>query len=119
MKLRVSAAVLVGISLTLGLTSVVGQQGPPPEDFIPGEAIVQFDRNVGAQARAGIVAQRGATTLKKYEALDIEHVRLAPGRAVADAVNDFLGSSGVVAASPNYIRRKTQIRIRRRTIRSG
>ena len=109
MKLRLSAVVaLIGLSLTLGLSDIKGQQGPPPVEFVPGEVIVQFDRNVSATGRAAILAQRGGTSLKKYEFLDMERVAVAPGRTVAEAVADFQSSAGVVAASPNFIRRTTQ-----------
>ena len=110
MKLRISAA-LAGLSFALGLSTVGGQQGPPPEEFVPGEILVQFNANSSTTARAAILAQRGGRSLRKYEFLNMERIALVPGRTVEEAVADFRNSSAVVAASPNFIRHKTQAQV--------
>ena len=105
MSARLRAVLLVGIALTVGLASVVGQQASPPPaiEYVPGEVLVQFQPSYSSTQRAAIVTGKGAVTIRKYDAVHIERLRIAPGQTVEQAVASFRATTGVISADPNTI----------------
>ena len=74
---------------------------------MPGEVIVKFQPQATSPQRNGILAARGARLIRRFGAVDLHHVRLAPGQSVDEAVAAFRAIPGVVLAQPNYIRKIT------------
>jgi subtilisin family serine protease len=69
---------------------------------------VKFSPAANASQRAAALASRGASRIRAFGAVDIDHVRLPPGLSVAAALAAFRSMPGVVAVQPNYIRRAIQ-----------
>ncbi|MGE5837882.1 MAG: S8 family peptidase, partial [Acidobacteriota bacterium] len=72
---------------------------------VPGEIIVRFNRAANQSMRDAVLASRGARVLKRFDTLDINRVRIAPGQSIAAAVAQFRSRPEVVAVQPNFIRR--------------
>lgn len=79
----------------------------PDYQFVPNEMLVQFARGASATQKANARARVQAVAVETVAAAhdnrgDLELVRLAPGRAVADAVRGIQGEA-VTFAEPNWI----------------
>ena len=98
------------LALVLLLEGVSGQQQPRGrrDEFVSGELLVKFSRTLSANQRSSALARQRATRIRHFDALDIDHIRVPPGLAVAAAVGAFQRGGGVIAVQPNYIRRTTQ-----------
>jgi subtilisin family serine protease len=95
--------------VALLLTTVSGQQPPAQAGvYVPGEVLVQFSAGATAFQRNAIVVDRGASRIRRFETLDIDHLRLPAGLSVEAALAALKATPGVVAAQPNYIRRAIQ-----------
>jgi len=101
-KWLVVSALLV---TTMLLATVSGQQTGSSGDFVDGEILVKFSPAANAFQRNAILSNRGATRLRRFNALGIEHVRVQPRLGIAAAIAMFEGVPGVVLAQPNYVRR--------------
>ena len=88
------------------LASVHAQQPDQSvPNSVPGEIIVRFNRAANQSMRDAVLTSRGARVLKRFDALDINRVRIAPGQSIAAAVAQFRSRPEVVAVQPNFIRR--------------
>jgi hypothetical protein len=96
------------VAVALLLTSLSGQQSEKTAAFVDGELLLQFNAWASAGQRDSIVAARGARRLRRFAALDIQHVSLPRGITVASAVAAFRSMPGVALAQPNYIRHLVQ-----------
>ena len=74
----------------------------------PGEVLVKFGNSVSRGQRESILSNRRFTRIRRFEALDIDLVRVPPGWAVAVAAGLLRGIPGVVMAQPNYVREAVQ-----------
>ena len=112
MKSRRSALfVLAVLCVGLWLTPAGGQQQSEPGAFVPGEIIVKFARGVSSARRGALMAARGATILRRFEEVELDHVRLPPGRTVAAAL-------AALAQQPRDRVRTAELRLSRRGCRA-
>ena len=75
---------------------------------MPGEILVQFSPAVNAIQRNAAVSARGASRLRQFASIDVDHLRAASGLSVTAAITAFKAMPGVVLAQPNYTRRVIQ-----------
>ena len=113
MREWLGTAALIGVVL---LANVSGQQGGHEqaqepqknknrtEAFVSGEMLVRFSPTLNASQKNSILSSRRAIRIRRFDALDIDLVRVPPGQAVAASVGGFKGVQGVVLAQPNYFR---------------
>ena len=115
MKHRTTWSVATAMVAAVLLATVQGQQASqqaeaqrqqprPPEAYTADEVLVQFSPTLNAAQRNGVIAGRGANRIRRFETLDIDHLRLPPGLSVDAAVAAFLRIPGVLRAQPNYTR---------------
>lgn len=79
-------------------------QGLAASGFVPGEVLVQFKSSTSTPRRNVLLTARSARVLRHFESVDIDHIRLPPGRDVRAEVKAFLANPDVISAQPNYIR---------------
>jgi hypothetical protein len=92
-------------ALVLGLAPAAQPPQEAPPAFAPGEVLVQYRPGVAEHRRAGARAAARARVLRRFAALEAEHLRLDAGadpRAVARALR---ADPNVRAAQPNFLRR--------------
>jgi hypothetical protein len=92
-------------ALLLGPAPAAQPTQESPSPFVPGEVLVQYRPGVAEHRRAGARAAARARVLRRFAALEAEHLRLEAGadpRAVARALR---ADPHVRAAQPNYLRR--------------
>jgi len=104
-KWLVVSALLAG---TLMLTTVSGQQTGQSDAFVSGEILLKFSPATNAFQRNAMLTNLGATRIRRFDALGIEHVRVPSRLGVAEAVASFARVQGVMLAQPNYVRRVIQ-----------
>jgi subtilisin family serine protease len=103
---RLGLLILTLLGLAIFLAPVGGQQPDPFSGAsVPGEIIVKFARGVNSVRRNTLMAARGATIQRRFEELDLDHVRLAPGRSVQAALAELRGNPEIEYAQPNYVYR--------------
>ena len=104
---RLGLVLLTTIGLGLWLTPIGGQQQLDPFSgaFVPGEIIVKFTRSVSQAQRRGFIAARGAAIVRRFEQLDLDHVRLGPGRDMNAALAELRSNPQVAYAQPNHVYR--------------
>ncbi|MBA2259336.1 MAG: S8 family serine peptidase [Acidobacteria bacterium] len=74
---------------------------------VPEEVLVQFKPGVTEGRRAAARARHNAKALRRFEELNIEHLKLPPGADVQAAVRALRADSDVLDAQPNYVRHIT------------
>ena len=104
---RLGLVLLTTIGLGLWLTPIGGQQQPDPFSgaFVPGEIIVKFTRGISQAQRRGFMAARGAAIVRRFDQLDLDHVRLGPGRDMNAALAELRSNPQVAYAQPNHVYR--------------
>jgi len=103
---RLGLLILTLLGLGIFLAPVGGQQPDPLSgSTVPGEIIVKFARGVSSVRRNVLMAARGATIQRRFEQLDLDHVRLPPGRSVDAALAELRGNPEIEYAQPNYVYR--------------
>jgi subtilisin family serine protease len=103
--LRRLAAVLAAFTIYVAMPLVTTSAQQPAGALADGEVLVKYRPTTSAARRNGIAAGRSAALLRRFSALDVDHLRLPPGQSVADAVAALRSTPDVVLAQPNYIRR--------------
>src|SRR5512134_3758640 len=100
------AAQLATVLVAVSSLALMGSQQPgqQPPDAEPGEVIVQFRPDASQAQRAAIRAAHATDLVRRFETLDMQLLRVGPGRDVAAAVAALLATPGVVLAQPNYRR---------------
>ena len=98
-------SVVAGLCFSAWIAAPIGQEPAPPAGAVDGELLVKFSAQATAARRDATLAAVGGQRIKKFAAIDLDHVRLPRGRRAADAIADLLASGTVIAAQPNYIRR--------------
>ena len=78
------------------------------DDFVQGELLVKFSSSLSRAQREAILSTKRFTRLRRFEAVDIDLVRVPPGLAVASAAGGLRSLSGVVMVQPNYMRHAVQ-----------
>ena len=110
---RTWSVVLVLAAVVL-LARVDGQQRDKdqsrgrPDDFVQGELLVKFNRTLNHQQREALLSGKRFGVIRRFDALDIELVRVPPGLAVAVAAGGLRALSGIVTVQPNYLRYAVQ-----------
>jgi subtilisin family serine protease len=99
----VKGAVLA-VTLLLGKAGAAQQGTLSSDQYVSGEILIKFSSALGSDQRDGILSARGASRIRRFAALDIDHVRGPAGMNVAAAVTLFRAVPGIVYAEPNYIR---------------
>jgi hypothetical protein len=100
------------VAAALLFTSVRGDQNQNSrsqrdEDYVAGEALVQFSPTLSAAEMNSTLNSRGMRSLRRFATLNIELVRIPPGQAMLIALGNLRGVRGVLRVQPNYIRRAT------------
>jgi subtilisin family serine protease len=70
---------------------------------VSGEIIVRFARNVSWARRQAKMAARSATIANRFMEVDLDHVKLPPGKDVQAALDELKGDPEVDFAQPNYV----------------
>ena len=96
------ASAAVGVAVLL--TTVSGQQTIRPNDYVDGEILVKFSPRTDAFRRNAILSSRGVFRIRRFDAVDIDYVRVPRGQAVAAAVGALQRMAGVDGVQPNYTR---------------
>ena len=100
---RFGAAILVG--MTVWIVTATGQRPDPrPAQYVPGEILVKFRPDASTARRNAVLEARSARLVRRFEALDLHHVRLRTGQTVEAALAAFQADPDVLSAQPNYIR---------------
>src|SRR5688572_23026898 len=95
---RLLALLLVSGALLHPATSLAQiQQGRA----IPGELLIRFKPGVQGSERAALRAQMNARALRRFDFIDVEHVKLDRGRA-EDVIERFRRHPLVEYVEPNY-----------------
>jgi hypothetical protein len=97
--LLVAVCVALGI-LGLGVSSAQQTVDAP---FVAGELLLQFRPATSETQRDSARRAIGTRLLRRFENLDIEHVRLPQNMTVADAIRVLRASPEVLIAQPNYV----------------
>jgi len=104
-KWSVAASIFIAAFL---ITSVSGQQNnrsDRSDTFVPGEVLVQFNHSVSRSEKDQSLNSRNARSIRHFNSVDIDLVRVPPGWSIAAAVGGLRGLRGVINVQPNYIRR--------------
>lgn len=106
LQVRLARRLVAGIAITLGLwvVTATGQQPSPAAQYVPGEVLVRFRQAATTPRRNAVLARRGAQLIRRFEHVDLHHVRLGRGVSVAAAVAAFRAEPDVFAVQPNFIR---------------
>lgn len=129
-KFKISLRWLFFITLTVGMVIVVSRQGEKrqqaaaftpvsansevdlnsalpsrafEEDYVPGEVLVAFRRNVPRGKADEIRAAVGASVIKELREIGVQRLRLAPGLEVSRAIQILSAKPEVRFVEPNYI----------------
>jgi subtilisin family serine protease len=86
----------------LGVSSPSAQQSPDAP-FVPGELLVRFRPVATEGQRDGLRRAVGSSLLRRFEQVDIEHIKLPVNVSVAQALGVLRGSPDVLSAAPNYL----------------
>src|SRR4051812_30469179 len=62
------------------------QAKPAPASYVPGEFLVKSQPRASATRGAAAVASSGGQVLRRFDRVDIDHVRLSPGIPVPAAI---------------------------------
>ena len=104
MRARLGVAFLASL-LAVGLSLVTPEARQPAATVVPDEVIVKFRPGVSDFQRTQVLTARSARRLRRFRALDLEHVRLNPGQNLAIAIAALRSSPSVALVQPNFIRR--------------
>lgn len=105
--LRSACAVVICLGIWIAAPSAQPPQAPIAE-YAGSEVIVKFSPQAPAARRAALLGAINARLVRRFDTLDIHHVRLPRGLSVEAAVASFSASGDVVFAQPNYIRRAVE-----------
>jgi subtilisin family serine protease len=97
-------AIVALLGVLLCLTTASGQQPIPAPAAVAGEILVKFRRSASIERRNAAAAGRAARLLRRFIALDTDHLRLDPGQRVDDAIDAWRRDPDVAAVQPNYLR---------------
>lgn len=91
--------------ISLGATPSGQQPAPGGPRAIDSELLVRFRDGASDASRDAALAAIGGQRIKRFEAVETDHVRVPRGRRAADAIAALLATGDVVSAQPNFIRR--------------
>ena len=77
---------------------------PPPVQWVPGELVVQFERDVATEDKQAVHAEHGASVLNRIRGFRVDVVDLPRGVSVPEALAEYRQDPTVAHAEPNYIR---------------
>jgi len=69
---------------------------------IPGELLVRYKHGVGPNDRALLHAQMKGKALKRFDFIDVEHIKLDPGVKADDVIKKLKGNPKIEYIEPNY-----------------
>jgi subtilisin family serine protease len=73
------------------------------ENFMEGELLVKFKQGIGRKNKNNVHGKHFSKVKKKFSRLNIDHILLAPGLGVGEAMNRYNSEAAVEYAEPNYI----------------
>jgi len=71
--------------------------------YVSGELLVKFKEGVTEEKALSIISEKGASLLKRMDALGVCLLKLRKGQSVEEAVKEFSSLPEVQYAEPNYI----------------
>ena len=100
------AAAVTALMIVAGWTRTTSGQQPAAAaaQEQPGEVLVKFRAQATQGQRNARIAAIAAQRLRRFDALDVDHLRLPANMSVAAAVAALLNDPNVEAAQPNFIR---------------
>src|SRR3989449_2257078 len=103
------AMVLGGFLMSAGLARATqggGDGGPtaqaPSRDYEPGVLLVGFRSGTGEAKKSKAEAHHGSAVDERIPSINVDRVRLTPGKDVLAAAREFRSERDVVFAEPNY-----------------
>ena len=85
-----------------------GQQpAAPGPSRVEGEILVKFRRDTPASRRELRLSSVGGRRIRRFAAIDLDHVRIPNGLGVDEAISALRASGDVVSAQPNFVRHIT------------
>ena len=97
---------VTALGLGTWLVPLSGQQPDPwSGSYVPQEILVKFARGVDTSRRNALMASRGSTIIRRFQEVDVDHVRLAAGRTVEAALAELRGNPEIEFAQPNHVYR--------------
>ena len=91
----------------LGATPSGQQPSAPGPQHVEGEILVKFRSDTPASLRLSHLTAVGGRRIRHFDAIDLDHVRVAAGRPVEEVISELRANGDVVSAQPNYVRRIT------------
>src|SRR5262245_54601065 len=91
------------------LTAALSAQQGTQEELVPNELIVQFRNGVTEGQRGAVRAANGLLTLKRYQQVRAERVRIQGNANPIALARALSARPEVEAAQPNFIRRTTSV----------
>jgi hypothetical protein len=75
----------------------------PCENFMEGELLVKFKQGIGRKNKNNVHGKHFSKIKKKFFHNNIDHVGLAPGLDIQEAIREYATDPAVEYAEPNYI----------------
>ncbi len=79
----------------------------PTGDYVPGELLIKYEPEVRSATAAYYQTQYEVTTMKSFNAIGVDHVKLPQTMTVEGALEVFQSDPNVEYAEPNYYRYAT------------
>lgn len=99
-----TVAALAGL-FGLVFSSTPGARQQPPPEYVPGELLIQYKSGVGEARRSAARVPHRASRIRRFQAIDIEHLRLPSDANVVDVARAMRANADVLDAQPNFVRR--------------
>src|SRR5262245_58833693 len=96
---------LVVLFVLVGTVLLSGSAAPQQGLFSETDLLVQFAGLTAVSRKQAILAAVGASSMRRFDQLNAEHARLAPGRSAAQALANLSRFPEVIAAQPDFVRR--------------
>jgi len=97
--------IIAGMLQLLLMTAGIGgaAQPTPGAVYKQGELIVKYKEGITASVNANFHQRHGSRQVKEFKAYGLEHVKIASGQTVQQAIESFEADPTVLYAEPNYI----------------
>ena len=95
------------LGLALWVAAPSGQEPGAPTSAVDGEILVRFRPQATNARRDAALRTVGGQRIRRFGAVNVDHVRLPRGRSVDQAVAAIRANVDVETAQPNYIRHTT------------
>ncbi len=93
--------------ILLAFPASLFSQGPDKRGHVAGEILVKFRSGVSRQVAKSTHGLFGATTIRRFNRVNVDHVMIPPDWTVEEAIAAYRLDPDVECAEPNYLRHAT------------